>query len=249
MGLVDLKKKAAISLEKKCIHKIPKMQVGVILDVSGSMESDYNSERGTSRMYDIFEKCMAVATQFDDDGNIDLFAFDNTCKELPSINEKEIDTFDEAIKKNCWNMWRTTKYAGVLKLVYNRYFEKSKWNSFFLWFFNFISFSFKAVLGQSSIKVALKTNLALKQEPVFILFFTDGANDDFSQTLDILEKFQNQKVFIQFISIGPVNDKYLRDYALNKFADHSNIQNVIVSDEEFFDKVFTDKFKKFINTL
>lgn len=249
MSLVDLKKKAAISLEKKCFHKIPKMQVGVILDVSGSMQSDFDSQRGKSRMYNIFEKCMAVATQFDDDGNIDLFAFDSSSKELPTINEKEIETFDEVIKKNCWSMWGSTKYAGVMKLIYARYFEKSKWNLFLVWFFNFISFSFKAVLGQNSIKVALKTSLALKKEPVFILFFTDGANDDFSETLDILEKFQNQKVFIQFISIGPINDKYLREYTLNNFVDHSNIQNVIVSDEEFFDKVFTDKFKKFINTL
>lgn len=69
-ALISLAKKAQISLEKKNLTQL-KAKVAVVLDVSGSMNGQYS--RG--RVQEVLNRLIPLAVAFDDDGDLDVFAF------------------------------------------------------------------------------------------------------------------------------------------------------------------------------
>lgn len=77
---ISLKKKAAtIVLEKKKLTGVT-ARVGVVLDISGSMRKLYNE----GVVQDVVERVLAVASQFDDDGELDVWVYDNEFSRLPA---------------------------------------------------------------------------------------------------------------------------------------------------------------------
>lgn len=69
-ALVSLAKKAQISLEKNKLTQV-KAKVAVVLDASGSMNGQYS--RG--RVQEVLDRLLPLAVAFDDDGELDVFAF------------------------------------------------------------------------------------------------------------------------------------------------------------------------------
>lgn len=69
-ALISLAKKAQISLEKKNLTQV-KAKVGFVLDVSGSMNGQYN--RG--RVQEVLNRLIPLAVAFDTDGELDVFGF------------------------------------------------------------------------------------------------------------------------------------------------------------------------------
>jgi len=68
--MVDLVKKAGISLEKKGLSD-HRARVALCLDISGSMNSLYKS----GKVQALCERILGLAVQFDDDGQCDVFTF------------------------------------------------------------------------------------------------------------------------------------------------------------------------------
>ncbi len=68
--MVDLVKKAGISLEKKGLSE-HRARVALCLDISGSMNSLYKS----GKVQQLCERILGLAVQFDDDGECDVFTF------------------------------------------------------------------------------------------------------------------------------------------------------------------------------
>lgn len=70
-----LKKNVGVILEKKKLNNVV-ARVGLVLDISGSMRNLYRN--GTVQK--VVERILAVASQFDDDGQLDVFINDGGCK-------------------------------------------------------------------------------------------------------------------------------------------------------------------------
>lgn len=68
--MVDLVKKAGISLEKKGLSE-HRARVALCLDISASMSSLYRS----GKVQQLCERILGLAVQFDDDGQCDVFTF------------------------------------------------------------------------------------------------------------------------------------------------------------------------------
>ena len=73
MGAIDLqKKRLKIVLEEKQLTTVT-ARVGLVLDITGSMRTLYKN--GT--VHKVVERILAVAAEFDDDGMLDIWVYDN----------------------------------------------------------------------------------------------------------------------------------------------------------------------------
>lgn len=84
MATIDLQKKSVkIVLGKKQLTKVT-ARVGLVLDMTGSMRPLYN---GT--VQNVVERILAVADQFDDNGLLDVWVYDNEYSRLKPVSEKD----------------------------------------------------------------------------------------------------------------------------------------------------------------
>ncbi|MDZ5606684.1 VWA domain-containing protein [Bacillus pseudomycoides] len=91
MGTITLRKEAVrVVLEKKKLTGVV-AKVALVLDISGSMRTLYKN--GT--VQEVVERVLAVASQFDDDGSLDIWVYDNEFSRLPSVTEKDFANYVE----------------------------------------------------------------------------------------------------------------------------------------------------------
>ncbi|MBO1623718.1 vWA domain-containing protein [Bacillus arachidis] len=91
MSTITLRKEAVrVVLEKKKLTGVV-AKVALVLDISGSMRTLYKN--GT--VQEVVERVLAVASQFDDDGSLDIWVYDNEFSRLPSITEKDFTGYVE----------------------------------------------------------------------------------------------------------------------------------------------------------
>ncbi|MEI4622776.1 VWA domain-containing protein [Bacillus pfraonensis] len=91
MGTITLRKEAVrVVLEKKKLTGVV-AKVAFVLDISGSMRTLYKN--GT--VQEVVERVLAVASQFDDDGSLDIWVYDNEFSRLPSVTEKDFANYVE----------------------------------------------------------------------------------------------------------------------------------------------------------
>ena len=152
---IDLAKKkeaAGIVLTKRNIVSPPACEVGVAIDISGSMSHEY--ENGT--VQEIVERILALAMRFDLDGKLDFWTFSSGKDYIGTVSEDQAENY---VKRKVLNnplvsKWGGTDYAPVLKDIYDKYFGGGK--------------GFMSIFGRGK-----KT-----EQPVIIFFITDGENSD-----------------------------------------------------------------------
>jgi len=116
--LVDLAKKATVSLEK---HQLASTlaRVGLVLDASGSMRGQYSS----GKVQELIERLLPLAVHFDDDGDLDTWAFSTQSLELPAANLKNfanyIDTASNGWRK--WGLMSINNEPAVIQAVIDFY--------------------------------------------------------------------------------------------------------------------------------
>ncbi len=97
--LVDLAKKASLSLEKKKLSNVV-ARVGLVLDASGSMRLQYT----LGRVQEVINRILPLAVHFDDDGELDIWAFSSKSLALPPVTlNNYADYIDQA--NNGWKKW------------------------------------------------------------------------------------------------------------------------------------------------
>lgn len=86
-ALISLVKPIKVCLDK---HKLNEVEacVAVVLDISGSMNSRYQS----GAVQRIINKTLPLAVQFDDDGSMDFWFFGTTCKKMQDLNLDNYET-------------------------------------------------------------------------------------------------------------------------------------------------------------
>ena len=113
---LDLRKKEIVKL---CLDKKPlenlTSRVGVCMDFSGSMWEHY--ENGTVQA--VMEMIFPIALQFDDNGEMEVWIFDNTFHRLPNMTEENYYGYVQREIIGKFNMGGTD-YCPVLKDVYKK---------------------------------------------------------------------------------------------------------------------------------
>lgn len=205
---ISLKKKTAtIVLEKKKLNGVS-ARVGIVLDISGSMRKLYNE----GVVQDVVERVLAVASQFDDDGELDVWVYDNEFSGLPAATEA---TFMGYVEKNILSNSGVHKFGRndepkVMEDVIRKYTKQDpSGEPVFLVFIN-----------DGGCKPGIKKFIVESSgQPIFWQFVGIGdSNFDVLRRLDTMEgRVVDNANFFHLDDISQVTDEELYDQLLNEF--------------------------------
>jgi len=210
MSSISLKKNAArIVLEKKKLTGVT-ARVGIVLDISGSMRKLYRE----GIVQDAVERILAVASQFDDDGSLDVWVYDNEFSRLPAVTEKD---FKDYVDQQILNNEKIHKFGRndepqVMEDVILKYTKEEPSNDpVFLVFIN-----------DGGCKPGIKKSIVSSStQPIFWQFVGIGnSNFDVLRKLDTMEgRFVDNANFFHLDYLENVSDEELYDQLLNEFPD------------------------------
>ena len=117
--LVNLAKKATVSLEKRQLQQLT-AKVALVLDATGSMNRQYKE----GRVQEVVNRLLPLAVSFDDDQALDCWAFGEHCSYLGEVGLDNYADFIDTVQGG-WRKWelgaRTNNEAGVMKAVTDFY--------------------------------------------------------------------------------------------------------------------------------
>ncbi|OTE96495.1 tellurium resistance protein [Crenothrix sp. D3] len=116
--LINLAKKATVSLEKYQLQETV-ARVGLVLDASGSMMNQYR----TGKVQEVIERLLPLAVHFDDDGELDVWAFSSNVLALPAATLNNYADFINTAEGgwNNWGMMSINNEPSVIKQVIELY--------------------------------------------------------------------------------------------------------------------------------
>jgi len=196
MALIDLTKKVGIVLAKRNMPNVV-AQVGFAIDISGSMQGMYSN--GTVQK--VVDRLLAIANKFDDNGSLDAWAFQNSAFDLAPATEADFE--NEYVKRNILknskvNLWGGTSYAPVMEKITEHYFGASTAPA------KSSGGLFGGLFGKKNAPAAASSEETA--DPVFIIFVTDGENDDKSDTRKMIEQYADKNIYWEFVGIGNGSD-------------------------------------------
>jgi hypothetical protein len=244
--LLDLSKKVELSVEKAGLGT-QQARVATAFDVSGSMGNLYRS--GT--VQEAADRLLALGIKFDSNKAIDTFAFDNNGYNIGEINE---DNFFGFVNKNIApKVGGGTSYAPVMKQILGHYgyaiggestvtkTETVAKKSFFGKVFG----GTEEVTSSQTVSTpgSVPTNL---DDPVFVIFMTDGDNFDHAETEKVIRESSKYGVFWKFVGIGSASFSFLQklDDLSGRFIDNADFIKVpdiaTVSETELYDRLLQE---------
>lgn len=231
---ISLDKRAAavrISLDKHQIRKPPIMRVGLAYDVSGSAKSFYYN----GHIQQTNDRLLGVAANFDDNGEMDVWVFDNKSRKLETAKAGDYgDYVDKEILPNVGGMWNGTSYAPVMQDIVDFFFKPTKAKK---------SGGFFGFGGRAKEEQPFNADV-----PAFVMFVTDGVNDDKAATERVLRDSQKYGIYWSLVGVGNPSEFGF----LQKMADDlpnvgfTNLSSLNVSDETLYDEIICEELCEWI---
>ena len=183
-------------------------RVAVVMDYSGSMRKMYNE----GVVQAILERLLPIAMKFDDNGEMELWMFDNSFRRLPNIS---LDNFYGYVKREILDKnyhMGTTNYAPVMEDIMKKYLEEdpAKITNLVL----FITDGANADKPAST-----KAIIKASHHPIFWQFIgIGGAKFDFLEKLDDLEgRYVDNANFFAIDDLDSLSDSELYDLLLAEY--------------------------------
>lgn len=187
-NMVDLVKKAQFAISKFDLTDTV-ARVALVLDYSGSAAPLYAS----GAMQAAAEKILAVATQFDDDGAVDVFFFHNSATYAGELTLDNCDQGIARLAREAGMDWGGTNYASAIAAVTDHYFGATKP---------------KGLFGRKN----KATDASASALPVYCAFLTDGATADEAGALRAAVASSQFPIFFQSVGLGdPREFGFIRD--------------------------------------
>lgn len=219
---VELKKEASDVVEMKGLGD-QKARVALAIDISTSMTSLFRN--GT--VQEVCEKLLALGVKFDDNAAIDVFLFGHGNYEAAELKESEFYGYVQSKLEPRYPLEPATNYAGVMDRIMKKYYPNSYGDRGFL----------KSFFGKKEDE---------PQEPVFVIFVTDGDNADRSATENIVIESSKYGIFWQFVGIGNASFSTLKrlDDLQGKYIDNADFFQLddigSVSDKEIYNRLLNE---------
>lgn len=208
-----LKKKVAVVLEKKNLTGVT-ARVALVLDVSGSMSNLY--KKGT--VQNVVDRIAAVAAKFDDDGNLDMWMFDNRFHRLPVVNSSNYENY---INREILDKSKQGSYKGKI-----------------------FGFNDEPPVMQDVIKYYTKENKS--KNPAFVVFISDGGIHKNNEIKKIMIEASKYSIFWQFVGIGKAEYGILKnlDNMSGRKVDNANFFALDdideISDEDLYNRLLNE---------
>lgn len=218
---LDLTKKVeavGLNLQKYNISNVPPCAVKAALDISGSMSSLY----ANGDVQRTFEQILAFAFKFDDNGEVDMYAFDTGIHPLEVATERGYQSYIRENIQRKFGINGGTRYSPAFKKIV----EDSKPQ--------------KKLLGSTP-----------AMPPTVVLFFTDGANEgsDERQADQVIKEASQQRLPVYFHLIGVGGNAFTQCKHLAHDYDNCGfvqIRSVGISDDDMYKALITQEFVDFL---
>lgn len=218
---IELRKQNVIDLKKSSgLGASFKAQVVLALDFSGSMSGLYRS----GVVQRVVEKLLPFGLAFDDNGEVDFYLFENGYNKLPeNITLKNLEGYIDNRVIGKYQM-KATSYAPVLNGIHKDFSTGTS--------------------GGGFLSKAKANKMA---DPVYIIFITDGENDDRSATEEAIRKLSREGFFVQFIGIGNERFSFLTklDDLSGRLIDNANFFKVSDIDRMSDSQLYNGLMKEF----
>jgi hypothetical protein len=244
---VDLHKKAeraGIVLKKQGIANPPRLRVGLMMDISGSMHSLY--EEGV--VQEVLNHVLGLAMAFDPTHKLDVFVFDHQYAQLP--DPATPDNFHDYVRRKILTedeipKFGTTKYAGVIHAFQDHYFGHDPAHQEHLQHKpGLLSRLFHH--GQEPV---VKIDPEIAKIPVLGLLITDGDNDDHRQSEVAIQRSADFPVFWSLVGVGDQAFRFLkqidREFDDSEFID---LEHLNISDDQLYAELVSPKLVRWLKS-
>ena len=210
MNTIDLQKKSVrIVLEKKKLTSV-QARVGLVLDITGSMRTMYKN--GTVQK--VVERILAVASQFDDDGMLDVWVYDHEFSRLAPVTEKDFEGYvnREVLQNDDVHKFGRNDEPLVMQDVMEKYLLKEPSDLP----------TFVVFINDGGCKQTIKPLIVSSSDKsIFWQFVGIGnGNFDFLKKLDEMDgRFVDNANFFQVENIENISDEELYDALLNELPE------------------------------
>lgn len=210
MSSISLKKQTAkIVLEKKQLTGVV-ARVGLVLDISGSMRKLYKE----GVVQEAVERVLAVASQFDDDGAMDVWVYDNEFSRLPAATEKNLAGYVDNYVLNANNVHKFGRNdePQVMEDVIRKYTKEDRETTP----------AFIVFLNDGGCKPGIKKFVVdSATQPIFWQFVGIGnGNFDTLRKLDTMEgRLVDNANFFHLQALEAITDEALYEQLLDEFPD------------------------------
>jgi uncharacterized protein YegL len=212
--LLDLSKKAAVSLEKRGLGD-HRAKVALCLDISASMVPHYSN--GT--IQEFAERILALSCRLDDDGSIDIFLFGEEGYTPAPLTVKDFAGYIGRMQKE-YKLEYDTRYSTAMELVRKHYIQPYKYERAEPYATDIPVYVMFLTDGQPTDKMA--STKAIKNaayEPIFWQFMGIG-NDkmDYLERLDDLTgRYIDNADFFHANNVRTMSDDILYDKLMNEY--------------------------------
>lgn len=198
-----------ICLEKKELNNLTS-RVILALDYSGSMDYEYTS----GRVQKLVDRLIPLALKFDDDGDMGVWIFENSYKQLPDM---DINNYSTYVKKHILkhNMGGTV-YSGVMSDIVKKYTVKEPADipTYVIFITDGDCFSNDKRLTESIIREASDKNIFWQFVGI------GGASFDFLEKLDDMSgRYMDNADFFNVNDIHKMSDEELYKRLLNEYPE------------------------------
>nr|WP_077212155.1 VWA domain-containing protein [Bacillus dakarensis] len=202
-----LKKNVGVILEKKNLNNVV-ARVGLVLDISGSMRKLYKN--GTVQK--VVERILAVASRFDDDGQLDVWVYDNEFSRLKPVSEIDFENYVEEyiLNNDLIHKFGRNDEPPVMEDVIAKYTVEDPSNHP----------TFIVFINDGGCKKTIKKPVVQSSDkPIFWQFVGIGdANFETLQKLDEMEgRFIDNANFFHIQDVEKISDEELYNQLLNEF--------------------------------
>ncbi len=209
---VDLRKTVLTSVLEKKPLLYPVNRVGVVIDKSGSMRKAFKE----GYVQEVIERLFPIALEFDDNGELDVWLFNDEYIRMPSVNRDNLYNYvqDNIMTGMAAKFWGQTKYAPVMEDVYTKYVreEPSDIPSYVIFITD----------GNNSDKANTK-NIITRASEQNIFWQFIGIGDEKFEFLQRLDGLKGRTVdnanFFAANDISLTEDRELYDLLLSEYPD------------------------------
>lgn len=246
---IKLEKRAAavgIILAKRGLTKIPPVRVGVSYDVSGSAQWMYKQ----GIIQETSDRLQAVALKFDDNGELDAWAFDGECSQLESATAADEGKFitEQIINNRGIHKWGGTNYAPAWHAAASFWFtplavqtivEKSKG----------IFGGIKSLFSSKPAAATAPAPVPASELPAMLLFVTDGECSDLADAQRAMaELTKNPKLYFQLIGVGHADQFGFLQRLANQYNNVGfiNLSSLEITDDQLYDQLITQEVVEWV---
>lgn len=249
LGKIEQKAPELLSLAKKAQDVVGNRlggqvsRVALALDYSGSMSRQYSS----GAMQRLAEKVLALGTQLDDDGSIDLFLFDSSAAYAGGVTIDNFRTVVEDYTRG--RRMGSTNYADLFRTVVDTY-DLNPHRSVVVRTERIKGGLFK----KDTTREVTESQLApvYSELPTLVVFLTDGSPDNRAHAVQELTAASYAPIFWQFLSIGSESMAFLEklDDLDDRYIDNADYKPVGDVDRLSGEKLFElllDEYPGWVN--